>query len=212
MQNNLRMPNPPAKKWKKRLFIILCFIAFSVLAVKCTFDKVMRDGYGIVLTGWGDTPEEAIIKDMASAAWYDWELKEIIAVKHESEKMAQVLYVTDANTLVSQHCYKYDKGWLVSSTSDPEYLESPEEFVLNGDPEQFIQNPISFFYEDNYVSGWKLSSAPNILIDGILAQTETYTVTINGKEWSIDYWWVENIELSYDYDPKLEYESESSVD
>ena len=211
MQKDLRTQIPKTKRWVKVLIVVLCITGLLAYITKCTYDGLEKDGY-VFIGGWEDTPEEALREDL-SREFADWGLREIISVEYPTSDMAEILYITDRDTLVRETCVKNDKGkWHVYSTDGEESLSEPEYFVLNGDPEQFLQNEYVWFYETNYVSGWKLSSVPDVLINGKATQTKTYKIVLEGVEWSIDYWWIENVDVSSEEDPVLSYNMSDSED
>ena len=62
--------------------------------------------------------------------------------------------------------------------------------VLNGDGEQFIL--FECFNDGTEVWGYKYS-AVSITVNGAAPETKSYTFFCDGKEWSIDRWWISDV-------------------
>ena len=75
-------------------------------------------------------------------------------------------------------------------------IGKPDTMIVNGDSGQCIL--YDHFKDETHVWGYKYSSV-NITVNGIVPQIKTYTFAGNGKEWSVDRWWLdiadENVEI-----------------
>ena len=161
---------------------ILCFSSCSLF----------EDGYLYVGDGWQDTPEKAL----AMAADDTAEMEQALTIEYLLEtryidNIAIMTFVSKSDTLVTATFVTNENGqYHYHGHTDEVALRDPTEFVLNGDSEQFILFPYQHY--NTKVFGWSYSSA-SFTVNGKNPDKKTYTFTCQGKEWSLDFWWIDNV-------------------
>lgn len=152
--------------------------------------------------GWQDTPKKAL-EVSADATIDDSERLTPTNVLDEfyANGNAYMLFVSSRDTLVQANFVANDKGQFHHSGDTEEFfLDVPDTMVLNGDSEQFIL--FGYFSDGVEIWGYKYSSV-NITVNEVAPETKTYTFLCGGKEWSIDRWWIsdvdEDMEINIEY-------------
>lgn len=165
------------------------------------------DGY-VYYGGWEDTPIEALKAEKDSNALENGEYDvEKLLDTYYFEDEAILLYVSKADTLVrASFVQNEDDEWHFHGYSEEDDLSVPDSFVLNGDFEQQLFDPYTHLEQEQKVFGWKLTSAPAIKIAGKEANTKTYRFKLNGKEWSIDYFYADNVHIDNSNEELVRYE------
>ncbi len=173
---------------KKILFPI---IIIGVILIVICFVKLSEDGYLYVGDVWRDTPEEAL-SDAADNPTND---RMTLTVKklldqREIGDITEMFFVSENDTLTNVAFVTNDDGkYCVQGYTEEGALESPSAFVLNGDKDQFILFPYS--EEGDTVFGWCYSSV-SPTVNGIEPSKKTYTFECQGKQWSLDFWWIDD--------------------
>ena len=182
----------------KKISIILLLV--SILCLNSC--GLFEDGYLYVGDGWQDTPEKAL----AQAADDTIESEQMLTVVHlldtrYIDDIAIMTFVSKGDTLVTATFVTNEKGgYHYYGHTEEVVLNDPTEFVLNGDSEQFILFPYQHY--NTNVFGWSYSSA-SFTVNGRNPDKKTYTFTCQGKEWSLDFWWIDgvssNMEVTIEY-------------
>ena len=96
---------------------------------------------------------------------------------------AEMLYVSEADTLVSCTFWRNDKEqFCVAGYSSEDPFDDPHYFVISDDPNQWIGQPYTCLNDEGIVYGYKYSSV-RLFVNDVPAQTKTYTFSLGGKEW-----------------------------
>ncbi len=171
---------------------ILCFSSCSLF----------EDGYLYVGDGWQDTPEKAL----AQAADDTLETEQMLTVVHlldtrYIDDIAIMTFVSKGDTFVTATFVTNEKGqYHYHGCTEEALLDDPTEFVLNGNTEQFILFP--YQQHNSTVFGWSYATAL-FTVNGRIPNKETHTFTCQDKEWSLDFWWFDdvpsNTEISIEY-------------
>ncbi len=155
---------------------------------------------------WYDTPEMAIQHEeevhLPINEPGDYVIKTLLDINYFDDT-AEVLYVSESDGLFLAGCKKSEKGkWGFSYANMERDLEFLDSFVRNGDEKQFLLH--EYFTDENktFAYGYKLTSAPDVLVNGEKTNLKTYKFTVQGKEWSVDYWWIdinntESVNITY---------------
>lgn len=193
---------------KKNVILVVIVLVIIIAVIGVGIAKVvadlLNDGYAYYGDGWQDTPEKALA--VAADGTIDDEMrltvKNLLDIQYIDD-IVTMTFVSKGDTLVTATLVTNEKGqYHFHASSQEENLDSPVTFVLNGDVEQWILS--SYFQYNTKVYGWKYSTAPSVLVNGNKTNTKTYTFNCQGKEWSIDYWWVDlpeqydEIEITYE--------------
>ncbi|MBQ9805998.1 MAG: hypothetical protein IJW49_05780 [Clostridia bacterium] len=175
---------------KKILYFILC-LTFMLSATSCYTGD-----------GWQNTPEKAL------AIEADINLDNLqrltpttVLDEFQIGDKVYLLFVSQGESLVQASFVTNEEGqYHYEGDTEEIAIGDPDTMILNGDREQFIL--FDHFKDETHVWGYKYSSV-EITVNGTTPQTKSYTFTCNGKEWSVDRWWLEadekteiNIELS----------------
>lgn len=143
--------------------------------------------------GWQDTPEKALAIAKEDAVLDDESVYSVANLldSWDIDDKAYMLYISEADTLVEAFFVKNEKGqYHFQGYSEEVEFNSPDSFILNGDSEQFVLS--AYNKEGTYVWGYKFSSV-DITVNGIAPKIETYTFSAQGKEWSIDRWYLDGV-------------------
>lgn len=185
----------------KRFIFLLIFILVVVITLSSC------DGGLYTGDGWQDTPEKALEVEA------DNPLEEgRLTVAHLLDKwyiddMAFMFFVSESDTLVEADFVTDEKGrFHYHASSEEVLLDQPDTFILNGEQQQFLLS--SYHQYGTRVWGYKYSSV-EITVNDITPKIETYTFSCQGKEWSIDRWWIEDIDD--DTEVNIEYVSDEQV-
>ena len=146
---------------------------------------------------WKDTPQEALA-DEAEFSTIDedgiLEIDQLLDIFYFKDT-AEMLYVSEADTLVACTFWRNDnEQFCVAGYSSEDPLDDPHYFVISDDPDQWIGQPYTCLNDEGIVYGYKYSSV-QLFVNDVPVYTKTYTFSLGGKEWSIDYWWAENVEF-----------------
>ena len=172
---------------------ILLLIAISILAAIVMIGGVIliKDGYLFVGDVWFDTVEEALnyAADNPTNDKRTLTVKELID-KRKIGDTVQIAFVSEDDSFVEVTCVTNEKGqYSVYGYTEEGPLESPSEFVLDGDKDQFILFP--YFEHGSTVFGWCYSSVTPI-VSGITPSFETFEFECQEKTWSLNFWWIDD--------------------
>ena len=173
---------------------ILSFILFLTLTLSLASCYVGN--------GWQDTPEKAlaIAADTNSDNLQRLTPMTILDTFQINDE-AYMLFVSKGDTLVQASFATNEEGqYHYEGDTEEIVIGEPDTMILNGDNEQFIL--FNYFSDGTYAWGYKYSSV-EITVNGTLPQTETYTFTSDGKEWSIDRWWFDADDKDADINVEL---------
>ena len=173
---------------KKIILAITLIISISCFSSCSLFE----DGYLYVGDGWQDSPEKAL----AIAADETIETDQMLTVEslldtRYIDDIAIMTFVSKGDTLVIVTFVTNENGqYHYHGCTEETLLDDPTAFVLNGDSEQFILFPYQHY--NTKVFGWSYSSA-SFTVNGKNPDKKTYTFTCQGKEWSLDFWWIDDV-------------------
>ena len=176
---------------KKTISMIVTFLLMLLTLSSC-----------YVGDGWQDTPEKALAieADMNSDNLQRLTSTTILDEFKINDK-TYMLFVSKGDTLVQAN-FVINEEELYHYEGDTEeiVIGEPDTMILNGDNKQFIL--FNYFSNGTCVWGYKYSSV-GITVNGTIPQIKTYTFACEGKEWSIDRWWIEiadaNTEINIEY-------------
>jgi len=194
---------------KKVLIVIAVIVGLIVFGVVKLISDLNSDGY-VYYGGWEDTPIEALKaeKDSNGLSNGEYDVAELLDTYYFEDE-AVLLYVSKADTLVRASFVQNEDGeWHFHGYSEEEDLSTPCYFILDGDLEQQIYDGYTHLEEEQKVFGWKLTSASPIKINGEYANTKTYKFQLKGKEWSIDYFYADNVHVDNPDEGFVKYEYE----
>ena len=107
------------------------------------------------------------------------------------DDIAIMTFVSKGDTLVTATFVTNKKGqYHFQGCTEEVLLNDPTEFVLNGDSEQFILFPYKQY--NSKVFGWSYSTA-SFTVNGITPNKETYVFSCQNKDWSLDFWWIDDV-------------------
>ena len=189
---------------KKKSLIVVSII--SILLISIMVFTVIKDllnkGYAYYGDGWQYSPEEAL----KIAADQDLETMQtltpqIIFKTTTFDDIVLMTFLSKGDTLVSVTFVSNEKGqYHVRGWTEEYDLAHPSEFLIDGDPDQFILFP--YKKHDNVVLGWCYSTA-RFTVNGISPERETFHFDAGGKAYSIDFWmideYVSNEDVSIQY-------------
>ena len=171
---------------KKTVAYIFAFLALLSLCA-C-------NGYLYVGDGWQGSPEEAL--EIAAQNPLERErltVSRLLDTWHVDD-MAYMLFISERETLIKADFVTNEKGQFhYHASSEEVLLDTPDTFVLNGDGEQFLL--VSYSRYGTQVWGYKYSSV-EMTVNGVAPEIKTYTFSCQGKEWSIDRWWIDGVRES----------------
>lgn len=179
--------------------VILVLIVIAVILAAVLY--IRKNGY-LYIGDWEDTPEAALAREADGTSDDDslYTVKQLLE-KQTFDDLVEMAFISKRDTLVTVSIVINKKGkyhfW--GSTEEP-FLGDPENFVLNGDPEQFILFP--YQHHGDMVFGWCYTEV-SLTVNGIVPYRRTHTVTCDGKEWSLDYFWLDNV--PQDTEVQIEY-------
>ncbi len=195
------------KKDFKKYCIVIVSLCLCIVFLPSCGEFYAKDGQLLIGDGWQKTPEKAIEKQADNAMlneYGDYDIIELLDIIYVDDK-ALVLYTAKSEALMLVTCVNNKDKWHFSGYSYERDLETPDAFVLNGDINQdFV---IQFYSSEDLsrVFGFKYTSAPTVCVNGNPTQTKTYTFEIGDKTWSIDYWYIENVNVASKDDIKITY-------
>lgn len=186
---------------KKKLLIVVSVVAMLIIAF-FVIKALLNDGYAYYGDVWASSPEIALQK----AADQDSQTMETLTPKITFKQtviddILLMTFLSEADTLVTVTFVSNEDGkYSIYGWTEEYDLDHPTEFLLNGDPNQFILFP--YQEHSNTVLGWCYSSA-RFTIDGITPTRETFSFSVQGKTYNVDCWMIE--ERSSDGDVAIEY-------
>ncbi len=190
---------------RKKLLIGIIVIACVLIIGKIGYDLI--NGTAFYGEGWQKTPAEALAKEAKSGNPNEAGVKTAVCILDivYSDDNAFMLYVSKANSLVlGSFVHNKDKTkWHLSGWSEETDLNNPYSFLLDGTENQEIVTPYRISKEKGTVFGWKLTGTPTVQVNGISANIKTMQFELGDNQWSVDYWWVEQIDISVS--PSLSY-------
>lgn len=190
---------------RKKILIGIVVIACVLIIGKIGYDLI--NGTAFYGEGWQKTPIEALEKEAKNGNPNEADVKTAVCILDTvySDNNAFMLYVSKANSLVLGTFVQNKSGtmWHLSGWSEEADLNAPYVFVLDGIQNQEIMFPYHINSEKGIVFGWKLTDVPNVQINGISANIKTMQFELGDNQWSVDYWWVEQIDISVP--PSLSY-------
>ena len=169
----------------KKLFLLVFILLMGIILSSCK-------GYLYIGDGWQDTPEKALEIEA------DNHLEEgsltvvtLLDTWYIDDK-AFMLFVSENDTLVEVSFVRDEKDrFHYSGSSEEVLLDKPDTFLLSGEQDQFILS--SYNHCGTQAWGYKYTSVA-IKVNGKSPKIKSYTFACQGKEWSIDRWWLDNIE------------------
>ncbi len=183
------------------VIVILSIIVLGIIGISIVISDLLNDGYAYY-GEWYATPEEAISKGMQGTLLEPRTILDTIYLEGET----RVVYVSDADEFVLASCVSNEDGeWYCNGSTEEEDLSNPIQFVLNGDDNQMLL--FTYFETMNGIGvyGFKYTDTKPLLVNGQEPETKTYTFTMGGREWSIDYWWLADIDTNNMEDVPLVY-------
>ena len=177
---------------KKKSLIVVSVVALIFIAIIAFFviKRLLTDGFAYYGDVWASSPEIALQK----AAEQDSQTVETLTpqITFNQTAIDNVLLMTflsEANTLVTVTFVSNEDGqYSVSGWTEECDLDHPTEFLLNGDLDQFILFPYQEY--GTTVLGWCYSSA-RFTVNGIAPTRETFSFSVQGETYSVDYWMIE---------------------
>ena len=168
--------------------IILITIVISIGIV-----IVSINDYGFAGDVWQDTPEEALLYE----ADKDIESKETLSIKTllsrtEIDDITIMTFVSQIDTLITVTFVTNEDGlYSVYGYTEEVSLISPSEFVVTGDPAQFVLFPYRTYHDTIY--GWCYSTViPSV--NGTTPVLESYEFEFQGNKWTLSYWYISDID------------------
>ena len=166
---------------------------------------MLNNGYAFYGDVWALSPEKALKK----AAEQDHETMQTltpkIMLKHSNfDDIVVMTFLSKNDTLVTvTFVSNEDNLYSVSGWTEEWDLDNPSEFLINGDPNQFILFP--YQKHNNVVYGWCYTNA-QFSVNGISPARETFSFDVGEKTYSIDFWMVD--EYISDEDISIQYFSD----
>lgn len=163
---------------------------------------LLNNGYAYYGDVWASSPETALQKAADQDSQTMGTLTPKITFKQTViDDILLMTFLSEADTLVTVTFVSNEDGqYSVSGWTEEYDLAHPTEFLLNGDPDQFILFP--YQEHSNTILGWCYSSA-RFTVDGITPTRETFSFSVQGKTYSVDCWMIE--ERTSDGDIAIEY-------
>ena len=185
----------------KLLFLLVIILVLGIVIFNFT-RFFWDDSY--LGEGGVDTPEGALIVASQDGPWAN----ELVVKEHideyNFENMVEYLFINQYDDLCVAGVYLNSNGkWNCITSSIENDIAAPCSFILTGDPNQEIDTKYNIYAGTIY--GWKLSTAPDVLINKQKTNAKTYTIKIDGKDWSIDYWWIDVVDLNKDSSIDFQY-------
>ena len=189
---------------KKKILIVVSVIAIAIIAIFAfhVIKSLSDEGYAYYGDVWETSPERALQK----AADRDLQTKGTLTPKIHFKKIivddiVSMTFLSESDTLVTVTFVSNEDGlYSVYGYTEEVFLDEPTEFLLNGDPDQFILFPYDQY--NNTVWGWCYSNA-KFKINGNIPKRETFEFAFQEKKWSIDFWWIDD--MPPDTDIRIEY-------
>ena len=184
---------------KKVLLIIALILTAFVISILVV---LLTNDYLFIGNVWYDTPEKALLQEADNTI--DSEQSLTIAHLLETRDINDITimtFVSISDTLVTVTFVKNEKDqYSVYGYTEEVFLDQPTEFLLNGDPNQFILFPYHKY--DDTVFGWCYTDIA-FTVNEMIPMKKTFEFTCQGKKQSIDFWWIDSI--ATDLNIQIEY-------
>ena len=189
---------------KKKLLIVVSVVAilFITIIAFSVIKSLLNDGYAYYGDVWASSPEIALQK----SADQDSQTMKTLTPKTTFKKIViddilLMTFLSESDTLVTvTFVTNEDEQYSVSGWTEEYDLNRPTAFLLSGESDQFILFP--YQEHGDTVLGWCYSSA-RFTVNGIAPARETFSFSVHGKPYSIDFWMIE--EHVTDGDVDIEY-------
>ncbi len=174
---------------KVRIIVLVAAILFIAIIVFSVIKTLLNDGYAYYGDVWEPSPERALQK----AAEQDSETMQaltpqIIFEKTTLDDIVLMTFLSKNDTLVTvTFISNENEKYSVSGWTEEYDLDQPSEFLIDGNPNQFILFP--YQRHNNIVFGWCYSTA-QFTVNGISPTRKTFSFDLQGKTYSIDFWTV----------------------
>lgn len=181
---------------KKTTIVLIIAILIVATMIFFVVKSVLNDGYAFCGDVWETSPEKALQK----AAEQDLDTMQtltpqIIFEKTTLDSIVLMTFLSENETLVTvTFVSDADGRFSVSGWTEEYDLAHPSEFLMDGNPDQFILFPYKKY--DNLVLGWCYSTA-QFMVNGISPTRKTFNFDLQGTTYSIDFWTV-NVQNSDD--------------
>ena len=140
---------------------------------------------------------------------YSLSIRELLDVVYYREYgYAHVIFLTDYDAFTIA-VVKYNKDtarWQYSGMLLSERTWTDPHFIYNNDPDQIIL--LTYFQEESQpcVHGCKFANGTKVFVNGKEAEIRTFIFEIDGTEYSVEYWTVDELyDLSDTLPPTIEY-------
>lgn len=173
--------------------IVGILLVFLISALVLGGVSLCRDGFLYVGDVWQNTPELALAIAADSPLPGIKERYTVVRVLEtwQTDDTLYMVYISGGDTLVHVTLVTNRKGqYCVHNSTEEGPLDSPSEFVLNGDPEQYILFP--YTCNGTMVCGWCYTEA-SFTVNGRVPSRRTHIVECQGQIWSLDFWWLEDV-------------------
>ena len=181
---------------KKSVSVIALLVLVMLLLSSCGEYLYFGDG-------WQNIPEQAlaIAADRTLEDMRRLTVENLLDTFYIGDR-AYMLFVSKGDTLVQAEFVTNKEGkYHHHGDAEEALLSEPDTLIFTGDPEQFILG--DYNQHQTTVWGYKYSSVEIINVNGITPKIKTYKFVCQGREWSIDRWYVEGIgendEVNIDY-------------
>lgn len=172
---------------KKSLLTIIIVFAVFAISIGCIY--LSDQEYLYFGKAWHDTPEEALAQkaDQTAETLRTLTVKELLH-KKEIDDIVVMAFVSQDDTLVTVSVVTNNEGlYCVSGYTVESFLDSPSEFVVTGDKEQFVLFP--YKTHNDIIYGWCYSGLTPV-VNGLIPAMETYEFECQGKVRTLNYWWI----------------------
>lgn len=173
------------KKALPKIAVILAVLALVGYGIWYVVNGIVTDGY-VYIGGWMSIPEKALEKAAEDSAP---EMRDRYTMDTHLDTVyigdtAMVVYISVDDYFVVAECVSNSAGkWHYHGS------------MSNSDPGQIVGTHYTD-EETGTVYGWKHADSPDITVNGQTASTKSYTFTLSGREYSVDYWWCDGVDVS----------------
>lgn len=174
---------------KKAMVFLVVAILLVVIVAFFAVKALLNDGYAF----WGDVWETSPEKALQKAAEQDLNTMQTLTPKIIFEKttfddIVLMTFLSQDETLVTvTFASNANDLYSVSGWTEEYDLAHPSEFLMDGNPDQWILFP--YRRHDNTVFGWCYSTA-QFTVNGISPTRKTFNFDLQGMTYSIDFWTV----------------------
>lgn len=187
---------------KKTLLIMIIFFVL-IAVVLGVMALLANNNFLFVGNVWKSTPEEALLQeaDNSTDAKLSLSIKQLLD-KRKINDIIIMTFVSQNDTLTTVTFVTNNDGlYSVYGYTEEEFLDSPTEYILNGDEDQFILFPYN--KNGSTVFGWCYTST-SFTVNGITPTTQTYEFDCQGKTRFLDFWWINDFPLDEEITIKYE--------